>query len=59
MSCSCAAYRSLIRSSHAAVQYPSWAGFASPARTKYRRICAQQYRFTRPSAFFPAEVYTA
>jgi hypothetical protein len=33
-------------------------GFASPARTKYRRICAQQYRFTRPSAFLPAEVYT-
>ena len=45
-----------MRSSHAAVQYASWAGFASPARTKYRRICAQQYRLTRPSAFFPAEV---
>jgi hypothetical protein len=36
------AYGFLIRSSHPAVQYVSWTGFASPARTKYRRICAQQ-----------------
>src|SRR6266566_788586 len=40
MSCAWAAYRSLIRASHASVQYFSWAGFASPARTKYRRIWA-------------------
>ena len=59
MSSPCAAYRSLIRSSHASVQYFSWAGFASPARTKCRRIWAQQYRLTRPSAFFPADWYTA
>ena len=53
VSSSCARYRSRIRSSHASVQYFSWAGFASPARTKCRRMCAQQYRFTRPSAFLP------
>jgi hypothetical protein len=40
VSCACAAYRFLISSSHAAVQYASWAGFASPARTKYLRMCA-------------------
>src|SRR5271166_5976328 len=45
-----------MRSSHAEVQYVSWAGFASPARTKCRRMWAQQNRLTRPSALFPAEV---
>ena len=37
MSSSCAEYRSRNRASQFCVQYFSWTGLASPARTKWRR----------------------